>query len=84
MKLGGSALAGTALLGLAGCGGGGESGSGATEFTFSFGPDSSGSLQRLVDRFNQKIQGKYKANYRVMAADTGQYFNPRPGAGRRT
>jgi multiple sugar transport system substrate-binding protein len=75
LKLGGSALAGTALLGLAGCGGGGESGSGATEFTFSFGPDNSGSLQKLVDRFNQKFQGKYKANYRVMSADTGQYFN---------
>ncbi len=74
MKLGGSALAGTALLGLAGCGGG-ESGSGATEFTFSFGPDNSGSLQRIVDRFNQKFRDKYRVSYRVMSADTGQYFN---------
>jgi multiple sugar transport system substrate-binding protein len=75
LKLGGSALAGTALLGLAGCGGCGESASGVTEFTFSFGPDGSGSLQKLVDRFTQKFRSKYKANYRVMSADTGQYLN---------
>jgi multiple sugar transport system substrate-binding protein len=75
LKLRGSALAGTALLGLARCGVGGESASGVTEFTFSFGPDGSGSLQKLVDRFNQKFRSKYKANYRVMSADTGQYFN---------
>jgi multiple sugar transport system substrate-binding protein len=49
--------------------------SGATEFTFSFGPDNSGSLEEIVRRFNKKFEGRYRANYRVMAADTGQYFN---------
>ena len=76
LRAGGSALAGAALLGVAGCGGtGGQSSSGATEFTFSFGPDNSGSLEEIVRRFNGKFKGRYKANYRVMAADTGQYFN---------
>ena len=76
LRVGGSALAGAALLEVAGCGGtGGQSSSGATESTFSFGPDNSGSLEEIVRRFNVKFTGRYKANYRVMAADTGQYFN---------
>ena len=76
LKVGGSALAGAALLGAAGCGGSGsQNGSGATEFTFSFGPDNSGSLEEIVRRFNKKFEGRFRANYRVMAADTGQYFN---------
>ena len=76
LRVGGSALAGAALLGVASCGGtGGQSSSGATEFTFSFGPDNSGSLEEIVRRFNGKFKGRYKAKYRVMAADTGQYFN---------
>ena len=61
---------------VAGCGGSGsQNSSGATEFTFSFGPDNSGSLEEIVRRFNKKFEGRYRANYRVMAADTGQYFN---------
>ncbi len=79
LKAGGSALAGAALLGsgaLAGCGGSGsQNSSGATEFTFSFGPDNSGSLEEIVRRFNEEFEGRYRARYRVMAADTGQYFN---------
>ncbi len=78
LRAGGAAFAGAALLGtgtLAGCGSGGQGGSGATEFTFSFGPDNSGSLEEIVRRFNEEFEGRYRANYRVMAADTGQYFN---------
>ncbi len=78
LKVGGTAFAGAALLGsgaLAGCGGSGEDASGATEFTFSFGPDNSGSLEEIVRRFNERFRGRYRAKYRVMAADTGQYFN---------
>ncbi|CAA9422625.1 MAG: Maltodextrin ABC transporter, substrate-binding protein MdxE [uncultured Rubrobacteraceae bacterium] len=76
MKVGGSALAGAALLGVAGCGGSGSQGNpGTTAFTFSFGPDTSGSLEEIVRRFNEKFEGRYRAKYRVMAADTGQYFN---------
>ncbi|QIN78250.1 extracellular solute-binding protein [Rubrobacter marinus] len=76
LKLAGAGLAGASLLGVAGCGGGGGGGEGGVqEFTFSFGPDSSGSLQALVDRFNQQFEGQYRANYREMPADTGQYFD---------
>lgn len=74
LKLAGAGLAGATLLGVAGCGGGGGQGGGG-EFTFSFGPDSSGSLQALVDRFNKQYEGQYKANYREMPADTGAYFD---------
>lgn len=69
-------VAGVALLEVTGCGGGGGGGQGGSgEFTFSFGPDTSGSLQALVDRFNEQNQGEYTANYREMPSDTGQYFN---------
>lgn len=76
LKISGAGLAGAALLGVAGCGGGGggsEAGSG--EFVFSFGPDTSGSLQELVKRFNEEFKGQYTAKYREMPADTGQYFD---------
>jgi len=76
LKVSGAGLAGVALLGVAGCGGGGggsEGGSG--EFIFSFGPDTSGSLQEVVKRFNKENKGKYTAKYREMPADTGQYFD---------
>ena len=79
LRVGGTVLAGATLLGtgaLAGCGGSGEGdASGTTEFTFSFGPDNSGSLEEIVRRFNERFRGRYRAKYRVMAADTGQYFN---------
>ena len=73
LKISGTGLAGAALLGVAGCGGGG--GESAGEFTFSFGPDPSGSLQALVERFNTEYEGQYTATYREMPADTGQYFD---------
>lgn len=68
-------IAGAAFLEVTGCGGGGGGGGGNGEFTFSFGPDPSGSLQALVDRFNKQSGGKYTAKYREMPADTGQYFD---------
>ena len=75
LKISGAGLAGAALLGVAGCGGGGGSQGGSGEFIFSFGKDSSGSLTKLVDMFNEQNKGKYKAKYRVMPSDTGQYFD---------
>nr|MBA4116727.1 ABC transporter substrate-binding protein [Rubrobacter sp.] len=50
-------------------------GGGGGEFTFSFGPDPSGTLQELVDRFNTEYEGQYTASLREMPADTGQYFD---------
>jgi multiple sugar transport system substrate-binding protein len=76
LKVGGVGFAGVALLGAAGCGGGGGGGEGGVQrFTFTFGPDPSGSLQDLVERFNEEYRGRYEAVYREMPADTGQYFN---------
>src|SRR3954447_8559732 len=69
-------LAGVALLEIAGCGGGGGGGGdGSGEFTFAMGQDTTGVLPMLVDNFNTEYEGQYKANYREMPTDTGQYFD---------
>ena len=74
LRLGGSGLAGTALLGsgtLAGCGGG-DSASG-DDLILSFGPDDTGVLPGIIQDFNQ--QSDFKIRYREMPSDTGQYFD---------
>jgi multiple sugar transport system substrate-binding protein len=73
LRLGGAGLAGVALLGTAGCGGGGGSSSG--DLVFAMGVDSSGTLQDLVDKFNEQHKGDFQVRYRQMPADTGQYFD---------
>jgi multiple sugar transport system substrate-binding protein len=73
LKLGGAGMAGAALLGASGCGGGGSEGSG--NVVFAMGVDSSGTLQDLVDRFNQQNKGNFQVTYREMPADTGQFFD---------
>jgi trehalose/maltose transport system substrate-binding protein len=76
LKLGGAGLAGATLLGVPGCGGGGgEQAGSATKLVFSFGPDDSGTLTEVVNRFNDKYQGEIQAEYRKMPSDTGTYFN---------
>jgi multiple sugar transport system substrate-binding protein len=76
LKLTGAGLAGASLLGVAGCGGGrGGNQDGVAEFTFAMGPDNTGTLSRLVARFNQQNKGRFRADYREMPADTGQYFD---------
>jgi multiple sugar transport system substrate-binding protein len=68
----GAGLAGAVLLGAAGCGGGGgpeRAEDGSILFTFSFGVDPSGTLQELVERFNEKHEGRYTANYREMGVE---------------
>ena len=52
LRLGGAGLAGAAFLGVAGCGGGGGGGTGG--ITFSWGPETTGTLQKVIDRFNQE------------------------------
>ena len=74
LKMGGTGLAGAALLGsgaLAGCGGGGAEGD---DIIFSWGPDSTGVLPKLIEAFNKQSDG-FKVNYREMPADTGEYFD---------
>ena len=72
LKIGGAGLAGAALLGAAGCGGGGGGGEG--NIILAMGTDSSGTLQPLVDKFNQQNRG-FKVTYREMPTDTGQFFD---------
>ena len=62
------------MLGTAGCGGSGQQ-SGSGNLVFSFGPDNSGSLQEVIDRFNKEYQGEINVEYREMPSDTGDYFN---------
>jgi multiple sugar transport system substrate-binding protein len=72
LGLGGAGLAGVALLGVTGCG---ESEGGApVGITFTFGPDASGSLQGLIDRFNEEHRGEIKVTWRTTAAASDDYF----------
>ena len=73
LRLGGAGLAGAALLGAAGCGGGGGGGTGG--ITFSWGPEETGTLQEVINRFNKENKEGITVKYRQMPADTGQYFD---------
>ncbi len=76
LRLGGAGLAGAALLGsgtLAGCGGGG--GSSGNDVVFSWGTDDTGTLPKLIEKFNTQNKGNFQVRYREMPADTGQYFD---------
>ncbi|AHY47052.1 Bacterial extracellular solute-binding protein [Rubrobacter radiotolerans] len=78
LQLGGASLAGATLLGTAaGCGGGGSetADDGSLIINFAFGPDASGTLQQLVQRFNEEFAGEYQANFQEQPADTGQFFD---------
>ncbi len=59
------------LLVLPSCGGGGASGS--NDLLLSWGQDDTGTLPKLIEKFNQ--QSDFKVRHREMPADTGQYFN---------
>jgi multiple sugar transport system substrate-binding protein len=72
LKMSGAGLAGAALLGASGCGGGGG---GSGQIIFSMGPDTDGSIAKLVDKFNKQNKGGIKATHRQMPADTGQYYD---------
>ena len=73
LKLGGAGLAGAALLGASGCGGGGAS---SGNLIFSMGPDDPNkTTTKLVEKFNKQNKGEFQVTYRVMPANTGQYFD---------
>jgi len=75
LRMGGTGLAGAALLGsgaLAGCGGGG--GAEGDDIIFSWGPDDTGVLPKMIDAFNKQSDG-FKVKYREMPSDTGEYFD---------
>ena len=77
LELGGAGLAGAVLLGsgtLAGCGGSEQGGGGAVGITFTFGPDASGGLQTLIERFNEEHKGEIKVTWRTTPAASDEYF----------
>jgi multiple sugar transport system substrate-binding protein len=71
LKVGGTGLAGAALLGAAGCGGSEQSG-GATELYFTAPADTTGTTSKLISEFNERNKGKYKVTFQEGNADTGQ------------
>ena len=71
LRLGGAGLAGAAMLGGAGCGGGRSE---ADTITFTFGPDNSGGLQTLIDRFNEQNEGALQVEWRETPAASDEYF----------
>jgi multiple sugar transport system substrate-binding protein len=75
LKVGGTGLAGAALLGTAGCGGGQQQGGGPIELVFTSAPDDTETAGKLVQRFNEQNEGKYRVTFREGAADTGQRFD---------
>ena len=75
LKLSGAGLVGVTLLGIAGCAGGGQGGGGPANLTFSFFPDRTGSVQKLIDEFNSQNEGQIQGTYREMPADSGQHFD---------
>src|SRR5215213_10026996 len=72
LKMGGAGLAGVALLGTAGCGGGG---SGSGKIIFTMGPDTDGSIAKLIKKFNEQNKGKLEAVHRQMPSSTTQYYD---------
>jgi multiple sugar transport system substrate-binding protein len=75
LKVGGTGLAGAALLGAAGCGGGQQQGGGPIELVFTSAPDDTETAAPLVQKFNEQNKGKYRVVLREGAADTGQRFD---------
>src|SRR5215216_7254500 len=73
LKIGGTGESGAALLGAAGCGGGSQGG--GNELIFSWGPDDTGALTKLINKYNEQNKGKIQVKYREMPSDTGQYFD---------
>ena len=70
LKIGGTGLAGAALLGTAGCGGGGGGDSGT--LMLSHGPAESGVLQKQLDAFNQQQKGERQVQGRKVPGEQGQ------------
>jgi multiple sugar transport system substrate-binding protein len=72
LKLGGGGLAGAALLGAPGCGGGGGS---SGKVVFSWFPEDSGTIQKLINKFNEQNKGKFQVAYREINFQTQEYFD---------
>ena len=62
------------MLGAAGCGGE-DRGQGGTLLTLTFGPDESGGLRMLIDRFNEENKGEIRVQWREAPALSDEYFD---------
>jgi multiple sugar transport system substrate-binding protein len=71
LKMSGAGLAGAALLGSTACGGGGG---GSGNLIFAMGADTSGTLNKLVDKFNKQSKD-FKVTYREMPTASDAYFD---------
>lgn len=79
LRLGGAGLAGAAVLGSTGCsdilsGFAPETTTSGNTLVLSKGPDTTGTLTKVLDKFNGGDH-KFKVAYQIQAADTGQYFD---------
>jgi multiple sugar transport system substrate-binding protein len=79
IKWSGAGLAGAAALSSTACseiasGFAASSVAGPNTLVLSKGPDTTGTVQKMVDRFN-KEDHKFKVAWQIMSADTGQYFD---------
>lgn len=74
LKFSGAGLAGTALWGVESTWNTARSQQGPVELVFSFGPDDSGSLQTLIDNFNEQYKGRIQVSWQEMARETDTYF----------
>lgn len=76
LRMGGVGLAGAAFLGsgaLAGCGGGSEGGEG--EIMFSWIPEQTGTLEKMIQRYNQENKDGVTVKFREMPTDSTQHFD---------
>src|SRR5215217_4874541 len=71
LKLSSVGLAGATMFGTPGCGGGASSG----KLVFSFFPDGSGGIQKLIDKFNEQNKGKVQVSHQAINLDTREYFD---------
>ena len=47
----------------------------AVQLVFAFGPDETGTQQKLLDTFNQQYQGRVQVQWREMAREADEYFH---------
>lgn len=73
LRRGGTGLAGAALLGTAAGSSRPAAAQDATDIVFSFAPDESGSMQNLLDAFNQAHEGRIRVSWREMPTSTDEY-----------
>jgi multiple sugar transport system substrate-binding protein len=84
LRYGGAGIAGATLLGACtpreytshvGAAFTGSQSAGKNTVVFTFGPDESGNLVALIDKFNKENGKGITVEYREMPADSGQYFD---------